>query len=314
MNVFAMPLGSRDRGSSRLRCYRVMDFMEGDVKFVFAWKVISTCDVVFIQKRCDDFALSLSNACKSCKMPMVYDLDDDFSLYHGSMPMAQQATVVTVDTPERAERVRSVRNGPVVVIPSGVDYLSAPVSPRTHHGSIQRIFTFGDRHSVISGLDWMRPFWGQYDVSYVSDREYSHAARFVEWSEAGFIWDALKNDVCVLSHETGSAARKGNNRLMTMMALGIPTAVRSCTPSYVSLLERAGHEWLVYDTHEQLCGIMEKLEDPGLRTEVSKALSEQVWSFAHPAETSKKFAELFTGLAEKRPPGSRIHTLLREVK
>ena len=299
ISIRTLPIGDRDTASSRIRCFRLMEFLpdgfdvrplvevleDGDTDF----------DVLYVQKAAYPYVVEMCRNALELGIKVLYDIDDPFGLYHGMSEeeMCAVATAVTVDTEERAAVVREVAAGPVHVVPDALDYLDEPrrngrVPPRP-----KSLVTFGNVESLSATSPFMGEVPAPYQKAYIGrPAGQIDDCEYVEWNLDTFIDELARFDLALLVHADDDAGKaKSNNRLLVAMSAGVPTLV-SDTAAYAETVREVGFGFLVCRGPEDVPRALRELEDPALRQEIVDTCRDYVWSRYDPRFVSGEFARI----------------------
>jgi len=238
-----------------------------------------TANVLYIQKDATDRAIK---AARKSDIPVVYDLDDAVREKSGRRrkTMLELADIVTTDTEERAVELRKYAKV-VHVVPDCIDYIRKPLSPKKKL-DINDTVTFGTKISVLAAKGWVS--------HYICDRELM-PGKFMPWHFKTFPSILRRFDLCVLRHNKENSP-KGNLRLITAMAMGVPCVV-SDTPSLAKTMKDVGLHGCICDNKRMLelvCSGLEAMEG------LSERLIQYAWDKYSPEISQKRFREVVENL------------------
>ena len=294
MIVQGIPSGEFKDGSTRLRYYHRKKYMPEGI----AWKDFDgtlDCDVLYIQKRAN--YLDLIKKAKRHGIPVVYDTDDSgdgLRRKGDDRPIFPLVDAITTDTEFRAEAFRKVTDTPVYVVPDGIDYLDFSPDPPEIKDKIKRICTFGSFRSANSAIPFLTPLQDKYKVSYITDKPIKalKKCKFIRWDFRKFVKKLQKHDLCILAHREDEEKQwKGEARLLTAMAMGVPTIVTD-TPSFEKTMEDCHLDVLAMTSPEQVHGLIKTLGTP-TRLLVQRVCMKYAWENHHPSRSAGILAEIF---------------------
>lgn len=281
--------------SARLRFYRKMKYLPEP----FKWKFVKDefkCDVLFIQKRPEQ--ISIAEKAKEAGIPFVYDSDDGNGVRRkgDDRKMFELADAITTDSKERAEEFKKVTKTPVYVVPDPIDYVDKMPEPIRIRGEIRSICTFGSDRSTQATAPYLMELKDyMYNVSYITKTEINELdwCRFIKWEYGSFVRKLLEHDICILAHgDTDEKAWKGNARVITAMALGIPI-ICTDTPSYVTAMKDCGAEHLIIKSPKEVKDKIKLLEDKGDRGHLQAVFMDYAWKNYDPKDMANKLADVF---------------------
>ncbi len=229
---------------------------------------------MYIQKKATEDVVRIAQKYKGS---IIYDLDDKIREKKSKQreTMLKLATVVTTDTEERAKEIRKF-NENVYVVPDCVDYLKNPPTPKKVI-KVKNIVTFGNKLSVLQAEGWV--------THYICNKRVI-AGKFIPWDRKTFIDNLRKFDLCVLRHKKNSS--KGNLRLITAMAAGVPCVV-SDTPSFADTMKDAGYKELIVDNKEDLPKAIRFIES---HPNISEDFINFAWENYSPEKSQKIFRKV----------------------
>lgn len=304
LRLLAVPIAGRDTASSRLRLY---DLVAGlpptfDVTVAPPGSAavhdlrVDTFDLVYVQKDARPPVLELCRRATDARVPIVYDIDDDFGCWPdmAEEELCKLATVVTVDSDARADSLRGVARD-AVVLPCMIDAAQHPArrpapSVRERIGTVG---SFGNLLSLWHTLPWLAAVPPELDTYVVgpagAERDLPRVP-LVPFHLDDFVPSLLRADVHILAHGEREAPLKDNNRLVMAMSLGLPTLV-SATPAYLEVLADLGLEWLCCRP-EEVPARLGDLADPAVRLAVAQAGWAYAWDRYAPARCLAEFVRV----------------------
>lgn len=301
MNIIAVPVGNMNTASSRIRCFRFMEFMPKEVTYRFGGDLALNQlngDILYFQKVAPPAVVNLVKEYRKRGGKAVYDLDDDFGIWPGMLEkeMCDSVNAVTTDTEFRAEKLRAITSTPVHVIPDVIDYVKAKEPPVEIREKMESIVAFGSNHSVSI----VAPTFNcvtNYRKCYIGQSPgIIPQCSFARWDANSFLTNLKQHDVAVLIHDANDAGNmKSNNRLLVCMSVGIPTIV-SNTVAYSQTMKELGTDFLVLDQPSSINSILSQLEDRKVRQDMSDKFVQYVWTNFPPESSSVKLLELFKSL------------------
>ena len=244
--VYVILLGNMNLGSSRI-IYRTLNFLLN----CFETKVVGydndlKCDILFIQKDTSLKSIDLARKAHLMGIPVVFDEDDDIEKI-SEEKMFQYVCSITVDTEARRRYVQSKTNVPVFVVPRTIDYLESSDVFVKIREVISSIVTFGHEKSLLCAKSYLEKIKDKYLLNQIGSRNMNGWA-FTKWSLNTFIDELIRNDICFLAHsEDDVGNRKSPARLITTMAVGLPTIV-SNTSSFREIMKSVGHPELIAES------------------------------------------------------------------
>ncbi len=293
MIIQGVPSGEFKNGSTRLRYYHRKKHMpEGIIWNDYNGRL--DCDVLYIQKRAN--YIDLIKQAKRSGISVVYDTDDGEGLRRkgDDRPIFPLVDAITTDTEFRAKAFRKITDTPVFVVPDAIDYIDAFPEPAKIKDKIKRICTFGSFRSTNSAIPYLLPLQDKYKVSYITDRKILKLkkCKFIRWDFKKFVRKLQKHDLCVLAHREDEEKQwKGEARLLTAMAVGIPTIV-SNTPSFSKVMKKCKLSSLVVQHPEEVSGAI-KILDKFNREEIQHDFMKYAWKNHHPKMSARLLAGIF---------------------
>ncbi len=292
MIIQGVPSGEFKDGSTRLRYYHRKKYMPEGI----AWKDFDgklDCDVLYIQKRAN--YIGLIKEAKRAGIPVVYDVDDGEGVRRkgDDRPIFPLVDAITTDTEFRAKAFRKITDTPVFAVPDAIDYLDFSPEPQEIRPTIKRICTFGSFRSTNSAIPYLLPLQEKYKVSYITDRKILklRKSKFIKWDFNKFVKKLQKHDLCILAHRNDEEkAWKGEARLLTAMAVGIPTIVTD-TPSFVKTMKACGLRFWA-SSPEEMSNIIETHEQYEWKA-MQEMFMEYAWKNHHPEMSAKLLAGIF---------------------
>lgn len=304
--ILAVPIADRATASSRLRLHDLVHLLPRhfdttvlrprDPAHLHSQEP-SRFDLLYVQKDATPTVVEFARRAADAGVPVVYDIDDDFGCWSGmdEAAMCELASLVTVDSQQRAAAVRPAAGGPVTVLPCMIDAATDPhraLLPNHPADQVRVVSSFGNLPSLRAARAYLRAVPPGLDT-YVVGPAGCHAElggmRVVAFRLDTFVRDLSASDVFLLAHGTHEAALKDNNRLIMGMSLGIPSLV-SATPAYTDTLAELGLAWLACAPAE-VPDRLGQLADPGVRTTIAAAGREYAWSGFSPSLCAARLAE-----------------------
>lgn len=300
MHILANPISNENTASSRIRCYRFLQYMGKEhLISIIKPKTTRRVDLYYVQKNAYIQTVKEAAEYRMNSIPVVYDIDDDFGVWPDmyEKSMLEIAHAITTDTIERKIYLENYTNKPVYVIPDAVDYVSQNESPVILRNKIEVVGTFG-----VTDIfkPYLESIYGRYKIYYISTPIPSLSAfARLDWKLDTFINTLKEFDVCVLIHPNDNKGNmKSNNRLLVCMAIGLPCIV-SNTPAYVNTMKEIGLDMLIAKQPSDVPIILDRLQDPTVRLEISDKFIQYAWNNYSPQRSSKTLEDLFKYLVGK---------------
>jgi glycosyltransferase involved in cell wall biosynthesis len=306
VRLLAAAIGDIGIASSRVRLYNLVELLPDRFEATVLGPVDNAdltahdpgaFDVVYMQKAAGPQALEFCRRAVDAGTPVVYDIDDDFGCWPGmdESGMCAMASVVTVDSRQRAAAVAPAAAGPVVVLPGMIDAADDPARAAAgrHRERLATVASFGNLVSLRNTrpyLDAVPAEIETYVIGPPEGRAELAGVRLVPFRLDTFVADLAEADVFLLAHGPREAPLKDNNRLVMALSLGVPTLV-SPTPAYLDVLSHLDLEWLACAPHE-VGSRLARLADPAVRKAVGDAGREYAWAHYTPAACAARFVEV----------------------
>lgn len=312
--LLALPIADRETASSRLRLHDLLT-AAGDRVVASVLRPGAAADadplchdVLYIQKDASPPALRLARMATAASVPIIYDIDDDFGCWPGmnEAEMCRLASVITVDSPARAEALRAASLGRVEIVPCMIDLAKDAARDRAvhHAGPASHVVTFGNHGSVVAAREWLQYVGASRTVIAVGPPSAAADAggpRLVPFKLNTFLDELVAADVLLVAHNPAPGALKDNNRLVLAMSLGKPTLC-SPSPAYVDTVAGLGLDWLVCEPRD-IEVRLRQLDDPYVRVQVGERLRRAAWSAYAPEHCADVFLKLIDDVvsgAERR--------------
>jgi hypothetical protein len=293
MKILGLPISNIATASSRIRCFRFLQFLPKDIVTVIGDEnsSIDGCDIVFIQKRAYRHTIDFAKRAKSKGVKIVYDIDDDFGCWENMFEkeMCDLADLVVTDTQERVEWLQERTKTAIEIVPDGIDYLDAKPNGFNVRDSISSVFTFGSNNGVFVATEMFNKITGL-EKNYYCSKPILSQGIFSRWNLSTFVNSISKHDLAILAHDgNNSGFRKSNNRLIVCMSLGIPALV-SDTPAYSKTMIDVGCEKLI---KKNIDGINDQIRSLSKedRVDISNKFISYSWANFSPEKSSLIFLE-----------------------
>lgn len=300
--IVALPIGVAAMGSTRIRCMRMLAYLPDrfDVTYIKPDTDLSEFDILYVQKAAYAPVIDLAANASQRGLRVVYDIDDDFGvfpdMYEGEM--CNVASAVTVDCQARADHMQGFTDKPIYVIPGGIDYLDERIDipPRR---KIATVGTYGWAKNVMQAAEFMKHVPKQFSQSYIANKPgLISGATYIPWALDTFIKELSAFDLCILAHEkSGTGNRKGNCRLITVMAVGLPVIV-SDTTAFAATIRKLNLDYLVCDDPINIPELVGNLNNIDRRHEIRTAFLDYAWNNYSPKAVGEKLARTFDAVLE----------------
>ena len=317
--VLAFPISDASKGSSRIRCYEFLRYLSNDYKthtcrldekyhrFPYSWMPVSwlfsqldakQIDLIYIQKAAYNYHRTITTFANRQGIPVIYDIDDVHGAWEGmdEMWMLDHCSAITVDTQERATKLRHSTKTPIHYVPSGLDYFDhlSPLTIKNKLSNMSSIVTFGWDFNCKHAQLFMDTLPTTIQKHYISNAPIIDEYTFHPWSFESFIPTLSTFDYCLLAQgDSNDAQQKSNNRLLEAIAAGLPTIV-SNTPAYRKLYQVLGFENLIAETPSDAIRILDYLSsNPKIRQTIITKGRDYVLTTYHPKQSARIMEELF---------------------
>lgn len=302
MLIITKPIANANTASSRIRCYRFLKYLSEDFSFK-EFRYIPEGDLFFVQKIATPQMINFAKVFKSRRVPVVYDIDDDFGVWPNmdEKTMLNIASAITTDTQERKEYLEKFTKTPIHIIPDALDYVSGDESSMQINDEITSINTFGSDGGVDISTSFMLAIPENFSGSYISQNANYKLNRFrkIDWKLDTFLNELRKSDVSILVHPSDiKGSMKSNNRLLVCMSIGMPCIV-SNTPAYRQTMEQVGCEFLVANEPSDVPEILNRISSAKARREISEKFHKYAWENFSPQKSSSLLGNLFKELRNK---------------
>jgi len=320
-----LPLGDENIASSRLRCYRIQDALERS-GFTSRIGFDAFCDILLIQKKCDERAIDAAFACKRKSGILIFDIDDFPDIpgfLHKAQLLVSIADVVTTATPEQGTLAGKLFSGlsgdRIFCLPNPVDYNLAGPRKKLHEVcNPLKIVWFGNVENfperLLSSASTTRDFeFHAITNASAGVRERYSNCHFHEWNYKNFSDTLSQFDVCLLNHQgTEILNAKSANKMVTAIVHGLPV-VASRTPDYQRVAHLAGLDDWLYDDETTLYACLNKLTDPAIRNSYISQSQQVVWESFHINKITLSFLDIVQE-ARKIAFRHELSTLFRHLR
>ena len=319
IRVLAFPIADQNTGSSRIRCYELLNYLpvEFDVKFIclderyhrfpllycpVSWYLkkfgSQSIDMIYIQKAAFAYHRKITSYANKHNIPVVYDIDDIPGAWQGmdEQWMLDRSNAVTVDTKERSLQISKMTKTPIYCVSACIDYFDDLIALRKQDTSsqISTAVTFGWDFNCKNASLYMDKLPDSIEKHYITNLPVLDHYVFHSWALDSFISTLAQFDCCVLAHDhTQDGQQKSNNRLIVSLAVGLPTIV-SNTASYAELYTLLGFEKLIAQSPSDVVDIVSYLNDNiDFRKDIINKGREYALKTYHPKESAKKMGDIF---------------------
>lgn len=239
IKVAVFALGDKTVASSRVRMYNVLPRLEQvgyTVDFMTSYDYCDDHDIIVIQKRWDDFFLTL-------KKPLIVDIDDNY-FQHGTdcqsvINFAQRAAAVVVSTEHLSEIARQYNNN-VHIIPTGLDVHEISEKPKKAVGARSKQLVWVGYPENVNYLEKLLPLIKKRSFSLRLITRNTPAVQriisqgdglveFFDWSLATVDHLIAECDIGIAPLEADSwACAKSGYKVLKYLSLGLKVV---CDPS-----------------------------------------------------------------------------------
>lgn len=308
LNFALLPAGGEETASSRIRVFTFeRELASRGIRVTRTFS--PSANVLFVQKRVTPRILWLARLAKAMGRIVIYDVDDlgDALWYWVPRPlfvrMLTLADVVTTCTEEQRDflaahyHVRRSR----VVLPTIDYYPTGPVRLPLRDGMPLRVMWFGSASNVHLLQRYLGVLLAIPQVSVVVVT--SHKAvegllsqfplvECIPWTLASFVSTLQSCDVACLMHDGSAEDRaKGNNKMITSIAWGVPTVV-SRTPAYERTAREAGVETYLFNDEQGLAEAIERLRSADSRRQYLTVAQPAVWGRYAPELMAQEYVNI----------------------
>jgi len=275
LTFLAVPAGTRNIPSSRLRVYDVMPHLSKtfDVKirsihnlsfpfYARRFGFFSNPDIVFVQKIATDKVLKLIRQLKKKGVFVIYDIDDEIGVWQNmhEETMIKLADIVTVTSSHRKRRFQEKYKVIVEEIFTPIDnYEKALTVKIPKFEPFKSVITFGNDQNISPLLSLLETDAPHLSVHYIGAKKLDVKGSFIKWKLDDFLSDLARFPCCILYHPEGAERKtKSSARLITAMAIGLPT-IAFYSMEYMKIYEEIGFPEMVVSTSEELLTQLQKL-------------------------------------------------------
>ncbi|MFH1759843.1 MAG: hypothetical protein ABIA63_01955 [bacterium] len=295
IKITGIPIDTIHTASTRIRFFRLLKYLPAGFKSSL-YKDDIECDILYIQKNARPEIIRAAKTAVQRKIPVIYDIDDDFGVWPGmdETGMMNMATAVTTNTPERAAYLKNYTKTPIHIIPDCLDYIEKRNKPVHINKSIRSVATFGSNFTISISAAYLNHFPRYLAQSYFCADKSKKVinGNFIKWRLKPFLKQLKCFDVCLLAQNNDNRGRmKSSNRLLVCMSVGIP-AIVSDTPAYSKIMKELELNYLIADSPLKINYILELISPVDIRREISSKFFKYAWSNHAPEAVSNKFAQL----------------------
>ena len=313
MKIGFFPAGDISIASSRIRVYSLFPKLK-ELGINYSVKPslseLPTLDVIFVQKRITPKILKYVRLAKLLRKTVIYDVDDFgdalwkyWTSQEEFSNILRLADAITVGSESQKKIIE--RNYPgykFMVFPCMVDYFpKEPVKIKSTNSKDFTIMWFG----VIDNLSMFKRFIPalcqipEIKIVIVTKCN-SNIGMFPEnpliecisWNLDTFTQVLQKVDLCVLTHNGNAFDKaKTNNKMITSITWGVP-AIVSDTPEYATTAIKAGVEYAIFSSVDDLVHLVKILKSPDERKKYLEQAQPAIWSEYSPEVITDKFLRI----------------------
>lgn len=304
MKIAGIAVGDRRVASARIRLYSLLEALPKEFSssilsdFDNPEVALAECDILFVQKAAWRPVVDICRRAQALGKTIVYDIDDDFGVWPDmhEETLCEMASLITVDSTQRATLLRGLTQAPVHVLPCMIDLADDPARRTPHpRERLETACTFGNHDSVAISAQWL---------GMLSSRSVSPLAigpptaanllppgRFRQFRLDSFVSDLNEADLAILQHPNDALGnRKDNNRLIMAMSLGMPV-ITSQTQAYVETLKDVGFPELACSSSDDFLKLFDELAIRERRLEVGARFYEYAWENYSPGRIVNLFTQ-----------------------